>query len=775
MDIFSNRPLFTSCMLFLAWSTAGFFLPGNIKLLIMIIAIITLIFMSVLAVLRYHSSKKKNIFLFLILSLVATASALGISYSYFDLNHDRYESSYNSEAQIQGTVSDVIYDNDYASTYKIDIEMMNGKRTEHMAILECEYSAALQMGDRIAVKAIAIKPEKDSGRYNERLTYMSEGIFVIYSSGDLSELSVIETNNDLGISSFFASINQKLSGILKETVKGNAGDLSSALLLGNKDDLSDPIVRDFRRVGASHILALSGLHMSLIMGAFVILLKRIIKKSNLIAIIASLIAVSYLALTGFSISAMRSVIMLLIAYLSTLIDGVPDSLTSLSLAGAVIIILSPGAILDAGFWMSFASTFGILTYVSPINEFFNKRLLAYDNKQRFIFHKIIYSVITAIATSIAALLPLIIVMCIFIKEISVLSILSSVVLSVPTAIMIILSLILLPLYQVPYLSNAIAHVIRAVSGFMIDFCTDLSEAENIVISLNYPFAAFMAIALGATLFISCVSKIKNPFLSLIPFAMCLAVFIGSIYLYENTNKDNLNVAYINASSNSDLIVLSSERQAVICDISNGSLTSYEHALDEINESRATEIKAIMLTRYTHQHNATLYKLFRRNKVREIWVPQPNDIEEYYKMETLFGVAKNNNVLVYLYTDEERINVFEHTYIEHDSTYIERSSVPIDLIDIYTGTEHLTYISPAFNESDLYEKAMYSFSKSDHIIFGSRGPRPKSLFGLGDDIKRIDTVTFSDKDKVAYFEEPNFSFITYYLVPKENKMEFFLTK
>ena len=775
MDIFSNRPLFSSCMLFLAWSATGCFLSGNIKLIIILIAILTLIFMSILAVLRYHSSGKKNIFLLLILCLLSTVLSLGISYSFFDRNYDKFASEYGNENNIQGIVSDVLYESNYASAYQLTVEVLNGDKDEYKAVLECEYPAALKIGDRVSVKAVATKPESNSGRFYEHLSYLSDGIFIIYSSSDETELSIISDSNNVGLISFFVSLNKKISALLTETIGGDEGDLSSALLLGNKNLLSDSIIRDFRRVGASHFLALSGMHMSLIMGAFMMLLKLFIRNSTPIAVIASFIAIFYLALTGFSVSATRSVIMLLIVYLSMIFSGVPDSLTSLSIAATVILIISPGSVYDAGFWMSFASTFGILTFVTPINQYFSERLSTYDNKFKFTCHKVLYSFITAIATSFAAILPLTIVMCIFIKELSVFSVFSSIILSIPTAVIIVLSLILLPLCHVPYISSAIVYAIRIVSGLMIGYCSDFSEYENIVISLNYPFAAAMAIVLTAALLFSCLSKGINPFLSLIPLAVCIAISIGAIFIYEKTNDDKLNVSYINVSSNSDIIVLSSERQAIICDVSNGSLTSYEYALDKISESRATEIKAIMLTRYTNQHNATMYRLFQRNKVREVWIPYPQNSEECYMMETLFGFAKDNNVSVYIYESDETMRAFEHAYIEHENTYIERSAVPIDLINIYTGSEHLTYTSPAFIESELSEKAKYSFSRSQYVIFGSRGPKPKSLFELGGDLRKTEVVTFSDENNVGYFSRPEYSFIAFYLVPKGSRMEFYLAE
>ncbi len=598
MDIFSKRPLFISLMLFMALSAAGCFMPGELKLIIILISVAALVFSAILALLRYHSAKKKHTFLTLMLCLIMTALSLLSSYTFFNKKGESLSDICGKENYIQGVVTAVEYQNNFSSGYTVSVELLNGESTDHTAALSCEYPTSLNIGDRITAKVVAGEPESSGGRYDEKMSYLSEGIFVIYTSEDESGLQIVGTADEGDVRLFFARLNDKLSSILTNTVKGDEGNLASALLLGNKDLLSSRITRDFRRVGASHILALSGMHMSLIMGALSLLLVRFIPKSAPRAVVLSFFALLYLALTGFSVSATRSVIMLLIVYLSWMISAEADSLTSLSIAGFVILLVSPGAVADAGFWMSFASTLGIIVYIPPINEFLKKRISKRGCKLKRILHKGMNSFISAVATSVAAIMPLVIVMCIFVKEISVFSILSSLVLSVPTAIMIILSLLLLPFYQVPYISEAIIYVIRMAARIMIDFCAHFSQYEDIVISLNYPFAAVMAIVLGVTLLVSFVSKKFNPFVTLAPFAVCILVCLGTVLVYERANEDNLKVAYINTSSSSDMIVMSNEREAVICDISNGSVTSYQYALDEINESRATEIKAIGLVEKT---------------------------------------------------------------------------------------------------------------------------------------------------------------------------------
>ncbi len=186
---------------------------------------------------------------------------------------------------------------------------------------------------------------------------------------------------------------------------------------------------------------------------------------------------------------------------------------------------------------------------------------------------------------------------------------------------------------------------------------------------------------------------------------------------------------------------------------------------------------IMLTRYTHKHSSTLYKLFQSTMVRELWVPYPADEDEYYKLRRLREYSNEMGVEIYVYEDGEVIQALEHAYIEHTNEYIDRSAVPIDLISVYTGAERITYASPAFNESKLADKAEFAFSRSQYVIIGGRGPKPKTLFELGDaeDLKKTESVIFANETAAAYFSEPEYSFITYHLVPKSGKMEFYLNE
>ena len=135
---------------------------------------------------------------------------------------------------------------------------------------------------------------------------------------------------------------------------------------------------------------------------------------------------------------------------------------------------------------------------------------------------------------------------------------------------------------------------------MTDYCAKVSDIDNVMISLNYPFATIAAIVLGVTFAYSMIKKSKNMFRSLIPFALSLVLFVSAMYVYNYSEKDKVNVSYINVSSTADMLVISSNGETIICDVGAGSNSSYYATLDSVNEARSTEIRAIIISKYALQ-------------------------------------------------------------------------------------------------------------------------------------------------------------------------------
>ena len=147
--------------------------------------------------------------------------------------------------------------------------------------------------------------------------------------------------------------------------------LTAALTLGDKSLLDKGLKDDFSVSGGSHVLALSGLHLSIIYGmlSFFFLGYR----RRMLAQVLILTAVwTFVVLVGMSASVMRSAMMLTVYSVVSLLHRNKMSLNTLALAAIILLVANPQCIYDVGFQMSFVSVFFILFWFDPVYHWVNE-------------------------------------------------------------------------------------------------------------------------------------------------------------------------------------------------------------------------------------------------------------------------------------------------------------------------------------------------------------------------------------------------------------------
>ena len=131
------------------------------------------------------------------------------------------------------------------------------------------------------------------------------------------------------------------------------------MLLGEKGILDEEIKGLYQRKGIAHILAISGLHISMIGMGLYQLLRRAGLKINLSAILASMIIVLYGMMTGFAVSAIRAIAMFLLQMLAQILGRTYDRITALAVAAVLVLVEQPLYLFHSGFQFSFLCVLGI--------------------------------------------------------------------------------------------------------------------------------------------------------------------------------------------------------------------------------------------------------------------------------------------------------------------------------------------------------------------------------------------------------------------------------
>jgi competence protein ComEC len=166
---------------------------------------------------------------------------------------------------------------------------------------------------------------------------------------------------------------QKLLRSVEEILPPEEAALVNGILLGETDGLSQSLTADFRTDGVSHILSVSGLHMSTIaeLLIFLLLFFRVPKRPAAAA--AACGVFGFMAVTCFVPSVTRSGVMCLLCLAGPLVSRRADPLNSLCTAGLLVCLANPYAAADIGLLLSFSATLGLIVCTGPVMRFLNGR------------------------------------------------------------------------------------------------------------------------------------------------------------------------------------------------------------------------------------------------------------------------------------------------------------------------------------------------------------------------------------------------------------------
>jgi competence protein ComEC len=151
------------------------------------------------------------------------------------------------------------------------------------------------------------------------------------------------------------------------------GDLASALLLGVRDDLDVDLSEGFRNSGCSHILALSGMHLAILSGVLVFLVRRPLG-IRWASLLGAIFIVFYVFVAGSQPSLVRAAIMYLIGAFALWGFLRTNALSLLGMAFIVQLVFQGQTGLSISFILSYLALFGILTLGEKIRALFRGRL-----------------------------------------------------------------------------------------------------------------------------------------------------------------------------------------------------------------------------------------------------------------------------------------------------------------------------------------------------------------------------------------------------------------
>lgn len=174
---------------------------------------------------------------------------------------------------------------------------------------------------------------------------------------------------------FALQINARADSILTTFVEGkNQYGVANAMILGQRDDLSNDLMQAYSAAGAIHVLSVSGLHVGVIYAVLLWFLGFLMKKGkwekNILFWSIFLILWIYAFITGLSSPVLRSTIMFSIFLFATIFQRNKDAYNTTAFSAFCLLLYNPNFLFNVGFQLSYLAVFGMIFFQPLLNPIF---------------------------------------------------------------------------------------------------------------------------------------------------------------------------------------------------------------------------------------------------------------------------------------------------------------------------------------------------------------------------------------------------------------------
>lgn len=253
-------------------------------------------------------------------------------------------------------VADYSYETEYGTAFD-GIVVINGYPYQIKTYLK--ETTSLEPGKEVTGEFRFRKtlPDAEEGSFY----HPGKGIFLQATQSSDITISQAEIN----VMDKITIMRLEIQSILDNTFPEDTSLLAKALLLGNARDLDYETDTNFKLSGIRHVIAVSGLHISIL---FALINTVTFRRRFLTALLGFPALFLFAALAGFTPSVCRACLMSGLILLGTMVEKEYDGATSLSFAALIMLLVNPLVITSVGFQLSVSSVAGIFLFDPPIRK-----------------------------------------------------------------------------------------------------------------------------------------------------------------------------------------------------------------------------------------------------------------------------------------------------------------------------------------------------------------------------------------------------------------------
>lgn len=541
-------------------------------------------------------------------------------------------------------VSNVI-ENDYYNKYYAK----NEEKDKFILYFKKEKNSKFKIGDKINIFGEYSIPDvsRNYGGFNYRY-YLNS--IETYGTIKVKKYDLISNKTKNIIYMLQNNITENLNKLLS---KNQAGILNG-MLIGETNAISDKVIDDFKNSGITHLLAVSGSNIVLVIVISKFIFSKIFGKKHSWVFIISFI-IFFVCVSGASPSVVRAALMAILEIFAGLLIKKSNSINNLFLSALIILLINPVSIINVGFILSFAGTIGILL----LSEQISKKLKKYIK---------IDMLLENLSVTLSAQIILFPIMAYFFNSISLISLITNLLVLPISSILTVMGLMLFALSTIYFpLAKLISIPLKYLINYIMIIAKACSKLSFLNITVSTP--SVLEIILYYTIVWMIINRKKVVLKSGI---VCVVVFlIIMVKVHDIIPKKYIEVSCVDVGQGDCLFIKTSKGKKILIDGGGSETSDYDVGknvlLPYLLDRRCKKIDLIFISHAHADHIDGIMTVIENLKVRRVMIGVQNLNDE--KIKKLYEICKKRDVEIKTIIAGESIKIDDLSF---DILYPTRS-------------------------------------------------------------------------------------------------------
>ncbi len=655
------------------------------------------------------------------------------------------------EESFEGRVSSVVYSESFEALATVKVSKIGDMPITAKLLISYHpnaETASIGIGDGICFRGKIRALAEGTYGFDEKQYYEARGVQGFVE--DARDVAITK-GTEFSIAKFIETARETLNAYIERSADPATAGLLCALITGEKSTLPGSVRLSFGRIGLSHILALSGMHLAILTTGLHKLLSLFTLDKKWRCGLSMLFVIAYMGIAGFPVSILRAGGMLLISNLLFLFAKTKDSFTNLLISVTIICAFSPYAVHDISLLLSFFATVGVLVSLQFLEAVpyhisrIKKMLIAIGASLLVSFFAIALTLPFSVFTF---------------GRLSWIAPITTLIFSILVEIFIYAGVVFLILGAPPLLLSPLSWLCSQIASLAKRF-SDIPSVYTVAEDL---FTQVCCILFYALLLAFIVLKIrrKRIFLSALT-AVFICVFLFSYMATQSALKGD-SIAFYSDTKNKEAILATDDEKHFAVSLTDSTRVGGAYFTYLLTQENVLTLEHLWIPQYQERLPLFLSEVLASLPVYNLYFPAPKNNAESVLLDEAERIASEYGCIIHTVKEGESTSL-QDTKIH--SVYRAKKEDGFRLIlSLQKNDSYYTYISKGAIAKKNEALAHSVISSSDTVIFGCNGASTEEVFYIEEISEKTDCFIFeteavgitnpayeSSKDRVKFYYKP----------------------